>query len=168
MPGYVNKCIRRFAPHLATHPPPKQHAPHDWAKPNYGAKTQFASPPDASPPLSKSAKTVVQEVVGTILYYARAINSTALVALGSIGTTIKTIREDTTGNRPPPQLRLHAPQCHSTLPHIQYDTPSPLGRQLLIGTRRPLPCRRILLPHRHTNSQHPPPSTGPYSSSPTL
>jgi hypothetical protein len=54
MPGYVDKCIRRFAPHFETHPPPKQHAPHDWAKPNYGAQTQFIPPPDNTPPPSPS------------------------------------------------------------------------------------------------------------------
>ena len=43
-------------------------------------------PPDTSPRLSSSATTVIQEVVGTILYYGRAIDSTVLVALGSIGS----------------------------------------------------------------------------------
>ena len=87
MPGYIERCIQCFAPHLSTHPPPKpQHAPQEWTKPKYGAKTQFTPPPDTTPPLSASAKTVIQEVVSTILYYARAIDSTVLVALGTIGT----------------------------------------------------------------------------------
>ena len=87
MPGYIQRCLARFAPHLASTPPAKpQHAPHEWTKPDYGANTQMTPPSDTSTRLSSSATTVIQEVVGTILYYGRGIDSNILVALGSIGS----------------------------------------------------------------------------------
>jgi len=41
---------------------------------------------DASPPLDKAGKKFIQEVCGTLLYYARAVDCTMLAALGSIAT----------------------------------------------------------------------------------
>ena len=52
--------------------------------PTYGAKQQFATAEDNSPALSPEDKTYIQEVVGTFLYYARAVDCTMLAALGSI------------------------------------------------------------------------------------
>ena len=48
MPGYIDRAIQRFQ-----HPSPArpQHAPHEWQKPNYGAKTQYAQTEDTSDPL---------------------------------------------------------------------------------------------------------------------
>jgi hypothetical protein len=46
--GYVEKALQQFS-----HPPPTrpQHSPHAWSRPDYGAKTQFDTPPDNSPPM---------------------------------------------------------------------------------------------------------------------
>jgi hypothetical protein len=81
MPGYVASALQRF-----NHPTPTkaQHSPHSWLKPNYGARTQFTTPEDDSPPLIPSETLRLQEVVGTLLYYARAIDLTMHVALGSL------------------------------------------------------------------------------------
>jgi hypothetical protein len=83
MPGYVAKALQRFQ-----HPEPTraQHSPHAWLKPNYGVPTQLTPEPDDSAPLDKAAITRLQEVIGTLLYYARAIDSTMLVALGSLAS----------------------------------------------------------------------------------
>ena len=85
MPGYVERCLARFRHNISVMPRP-QHSPHAWIKPNYGARTQLTPAPDTSPRLSPAETTIVQEVVGTLLYYGRAIDATILVALGSIGT----------------------------------------------------------------------------------
>ena len=81
MPGYVEKALTRF-----NHPKPKkpQHQPHPHQPIVYGAKTQTATPEDDSPKLNKEQKKYVQEVTGVFLYYARAVDSTMLVALSSI------------------------------------------------------------------------------------
>jgi hypothetical protein len=83
MPGYVAKALERFQ-----HPPPKrpQHSPHDWQAPQYGAKTQLTNEADTSPLLPPSGIQLLQQVVGTLLYYARAVDNTMLVAIGSISS----------------------------------------------------------------------------------
>ena len=44
----------------------------------------MADDPDNSPPLSPEKKTLIQQVVGVFLYYARAVDLTILTALNSI------------------------------------------------------------------------------------
>ena len=51
MPGYIKRALQRFA-HVAPHKP--ENSPHPWQRPNYGAKTQFAPPPDNTPALDAS------------------------------------------------------------------------------------------------------------------
>jgi len=41
---------------------------------------------DSSPPLNKQGKKYVQEVIGTLLYYACCVDNTMLPALGSLAT----------------------------------------------------------------------------------
>jgi hypothetical protein len=83
MPGYVAKALNKFRHGQPTRP---QHAPHAWLKPNYGAPTQLTDPIDNSAPLDASGLTRLQEIIGTFLYYGRAIDSTMLVALGTLSS----------------------------------------------------------------------------------
>ena len=50
----------------------------------YGRKVQYAKKLDESPKLGPEDKRFIQQVTGTFLYYARAVDSTMLVALSSI------------------------------------------------------------------------------------
>lgn len=81
MPGYIASTLHKFQ-----HPHPKrpQHAPHKWTEPIYGASQQLTAPEDTTEALSPAAITRIQQVVGTLLYYARAADSTMLVAIGTI------------------------------------------------------------------------------------
>ena len=81
MPGYIEKALQRF-----NHPTPKkpEHAPHAWTKPQYGSKIQMTAPPDSTQPLDKTGIKRLQEIIGTLLFYARAVDSTMLVALGTL------------------------------------------------------------------------------------
>ena len=45
---------------------------------------QIAVQPDTSPPLSAPNRTTVQQIIGCLLYYARALDNTMLVALNTI------------------------------------------------------------------------------------
>ena len=83
MLDYVADALKRFH---HTRPRKPQHQPHAHIKPTYGAKQQFAPDSDDSPPLNPADKKFVQEVTGTFLYYARAVDLTMLTALGSIAT----------------------------------------------------------------------------------
>ena len=81
MPGYVEKALTRF-----DHKPPTkpQHQPHPNQPIQYGAKTQRSQPEDTSPKLNKEKKKFIQEVTGVFLFYARAVDSTMLVALSAL------------------------------------------------------------------------------------
>ena len=92
MPDYVAKALLRFS---SFHPLRTSHAPHKWNKPVYGKQQQFAPTPDVSPPLSQSQTKLIQEVVGTFLYFAITIDLTLLVALGTIATSQASPTEET-------------------------------------------------------------------------
>ena len=63
MPGYIERALQRFA-HKRNW---REDSPHEWTKPNYGAKVQYASD-NESPLLDASNKKRVQEVVGSLLF----------------------------------------------------------------------------------------------------
>ena len=67
MPGYITRALSRFL-----HPAPKhpEISPHPWERPNYGSKTQLTPVLDTSPAISSADKLRLQEVLGTLLYYA--------------------------------------------------------------------------------------------------
>ena len=80
MPGYCSEALQQFRHDCKT----KQDQPHQHTVPTYGATIQYAKPPDESPTLNNEDKTFIQQVTGTFLYYARAVDSTMLVALSAI------------------------------------------------------------------------------------
>ena len=80
MPGYIEKLLHRFQ-----HIPTKvQKSPHIAARINYGQKEQMVTANENEPPLPQTVQKYIQQVVGTLLYYALTIDLTMLVALGSI------------------------------------------------------------------------------------
>ena len=83
MPKYVETALQKLQ-HLK--PTRKQQAPHRWNVPSYGTKVQFAPSKDDIPLLDPASLTRVQQIVGTFLYYAMAIDNTILVALGTISS----------------------------------------------------------------------------------
>ena len=83
MPGYVAKALQRFNHEFPKRP---QNQPHKHAIPTYGAKIQYAKPEDSTELLSKEEKLYVQQVLGTFLFYGRAIDSTMLTALSAIAS----------------------------------------------------------------------------------
>ena len=92
MPGYIERALKKFK-----HPKPyrPEHAPYDWTVPVYGRHTQLAAAEDESPLLDATEKQRVQAIVGTTLFYARAVDPTALVALGSISSEQSNATEKT-------------------------------------------------------------------------
>ena len=95
MPGYVEKALARFGHKIPEEP---QHQPHKHTIPSYGATIQYAKPADASRLLSKEEKKYIQQVIGTFLYYGRAVDSTMLTTLSSIASTQAEPTEETMAN----------------------------------------------------------------------
>ena len=80
MPGYVRRTLERFR-HECTKP---RDAPARYTPPRYGARVQYAAVPAPSPSLPASATRHIQQVVGTLLYYAIALDLSLLVALSDV------------------------------------------------------------------------------------
>ena len=80
MPGYITSTLEWLQ-----HPKPKQpqHAPQQWTQPAYGQKLQLA-PIDETPKLEKNGIHFVQSCVGSLIYYARAVDATMLPAINEI------------------------------------------------------------------------------------
>jgi hypothetical protein len=74
MPGYIAKVLIKFRAWLGTH---TAASPGVFQEPKYGVKLQKPVQDD-TPPLSPADKTTLQELVGSILYYARAVDPTML------------------------------------------------------------------------------------------
>jgi hypothetical protein len=84
MPGYIAAALHKFQHKKPAKP---QDAPHTWTRPTYGQKVQFAAPASNASLLSPKDIKRVQSINGTLLYYARAIDPTMLVALNEISTS---------------------------------------------------------------------------------
>jgi len=63
-----------------------QHCPYSPEPKKYGAKAQSPLPQDNSRKLTEKEIKQVQKVVGSILYYARAVDMTVLMSLSSIAS----------------------------------------------------------------------------------
>ena len=83
MPGYIKKAFIRFG-HI---PPDKpQLQPHPHTVPTYGATIQYAKHINRSSKATKEQQKYIQQVIGVLLYYGRAVDSTILVALSSLAS----------------------------------------------------------------------------------
>jgi hypothetical protein len=83
MPNYISKALTRFQ-----HSPPlkPQHSPYQASPIQYGNKVQLTNDPDTSPQLSPEQIKHIQQVVGTLLYYSRAVDPTLAAALSTIAS----------------------------------------------------------------------------------
>ncbi len=63
-----------------------QHCPYSLNPIKYGKDNQAPSPLDDSPLLNEAGKKGVQQIVGSFLYYARAVDPTILMALSEISS----------------------------------------------------------------------------------
>ena len=92
MQEYLQTALLKFQ-HPALKLP--QHAPHPWVKTTYGAKVQYAQDDDSSPVLPAKKINLVQQIVGTLLYYLIAVVPTMITAIGSIAAQQSKVTEKT-------------------------------------------------------------------------
>jgi hypothetical protein len=83
MPGYIKKLLQKYKHQMPNKP---QNCPYTPAPKQYGATAQTPLPTDISPKLSDAEIKEIQCIVGSILYYARAVDITVLMALSSIAS----------------------------------------------------------------------------------
>ena len=82
MPKYIEHLL-----HKCQHNPiTPTYTPFKWTAPQYGKTQQFVKPDDTAPKLDKKGIKYVQSVIGSLLYYRRAVDPTILVALNELST----------------------------------------------------------------------------------
>jgi hypothetical protein len=115
MPGYIKAAFHKFQ-----HPTPTRpaNAPHTWNPPIYGANTQYIVAQKDIPPLTQKDITRIQQLAGTLLYYARAVDPTLILPVNILtsnqtqataataDTVIKSLNYRVT--HPDAKLRYHA------------------------------------------------------------
>ena len=89
MPKYVHKQLLRYA-----HSPPrqKQYCPYEPNPIRYGKRYDEIEREEDSPKIDDDGKKFVQPVVGSFLYYVRAVDLTILHALGELPPNRPTLR----------------------------------------------------------------------------
>jgi hypothetical protein len=82
MPGYMKAACDRFG----IHPTTNTHNPELFIPIVYGSKAPQLAKQDVSPALSPADKTLVQQIVGVVLWYARGVDGTMLKAVNTVGS----------------------------------------------------------------------------------
>ena len=83
MPGYIKTQLQRYKHSKPTRP---QHSPHPVAPRRYGKSAQNPIPPDETPAAGPDGILRIQQVVGSILHYAQAVDLTALTVITTLGS----------------------------------------------------------------------------------
>ena len=83
MPTYIKEALHKFQNSAPSRP---QDDPHACNQPVYGTAVQYADQTDDSPLLPPKFINLVQNIIGTLLYYATAVGPTILVAIGDIAS----------------------------------------------------------------------------------
>jgi hypothetical protein len=87
MPGYIKAALHKYQ-HKYQHAAPTrpEHAPHTWNPPVYGAKTQYVEYETTSPALSDKDINKLQQPTVTLLYYARAVDTTLIMSINVLAS----------------------------------------------------------------------------------
>jgi hypothetical protein len=148
MPGYVLNVLSKFQYDSPKHP---QHTLSSYVTPVYVTKNQYATK-DETPPLTAKQCLTIQKVTGSVLYYARAVDTTVLLQLNDIATKQTEATEKTQGatNRlldflathPDATIRCHASDMilhiHSDVSYLSVsNAQSRLGGLFFLGNKPP-------------------------------
>jgi hypothetical protein len=83
MPGYIKAALHKYQYPAPAHP---EHAPHTCNPTIYGAKTQFVTEETSSPALSDKEINKLQQLTGTLLSYARAVDPTSIMPINFLAS----------------------------------------------------------------------------------
>ena len=81
MPNYVQKNLTKYKHEKPRRP---QYCPYEPAPKKYGKAASEATDEEESPAVGEADKKFIQQVLGSFLYYARAVDLTILQALNAI------------------------------------------------------------------------------------
>ena len=80
--NYIRELLARVGHPTPTKP---QLSPHKHREINYGANVKHTHAAEPSPALDEKGVKSIQEIVGALLFYGRAVNNKLLVAINAIG-----------------------------------------------------------------------------------
>jgi hypothetical protein len=83
MPGYIKAALHKYQHPAQARP---EHSPHTRKPPIYRAKTQFVSDTTHSPALSDKDVNKLQQLKGTLLYYARAVDTKLIMPINVLAS----------------------------------------------------------------------------------
>jgi hypothetical protein len=83
MPGYIEAALHKYQHFKPIQP---QHSPHKHNAIKYGVRQQLPTPEDRTDPASEPQKKRIQQITGTLLFYARAVDPTLLMPSSIIAT----------------------------------------------------------------------------------
>jgi hypothetical protein len=92
IPGYIANALHKFQHKQPDRP---QHAPYPARTPQYGSKVQLTPAVLDSPTLTPQGRKRIQQVVGALLYYGRAIDGTIMTSISSLASQHATATEGT-------------------------------------------------------------------------
>jgi hypothetical protein len=92
LPGYIKAALHKYQHPSLVLP---EHAPRTWNSPTYGAKTQFVNETTPIPALSDKDVNKLQQLTGTLLYYARAVDTTLIMPINVLASEIPNATEVT-------------------------------------------------------------------------
>jgi hypothetical protein len=92
MPGYIANALHKIQHKTPDRP---QHTPYPSRTPQYGSKVQLTPEIFDSPVLTPQGKKRIQQVVGALLYYGRATDSTIMTSISSLTSQQATATEYT-------------------------------------------------------------------------
>jgi hypothetical protein len=83
VPGNIKAALHNYH-----HPAParSEHEPRTWNPPIYGAKTQYIEEAEESPALKPKYVNRLQKLVGTLLYYKRAVEPTVIMSVNVLAS----------------------------------------------------------------------------------
>jgi hypothetical protein len=108
MPGYINAALHKYQHAVPARP---EHAPHTWNPPIYGAKTQYVENETTSTSLSAKDVKKLQQLTGTLLFYARVVDPTLIMPINVLASEQSKSTADTSDKvikLPETKIRYHA------------------------------------------------------------
>jgi len=92
MPQYIQKLLHKIQ-HLKPDKP--EHNPHKWEPPQFGKKAQYVAKPLNLPILPQDRIRRIQQILGSLLYYARAVDHTILMTVNNLASQQSKATSDT-------------------------------------------------------------------------
>jgi len=83
MPGYIQKLLHKLQHKQPLKP---EHNPHTWKPPKYGQTAQYVEPMPDLPILPPQRIKRIQQILGSLLYYARAVDHTILMTVNDLAS----------------------------------------------------------------------------------